>query len=138
MAEECEQANSLSGERVSEACSTVEEYMFRITQVVEQADLTIQEQANKLYDVLCDLEEMKCLKQSFCDFGNHIGDISSINGENTKRTMPSSCTKESFGAWAKQCPRLWLHMATSLESSLPPPLATTSAMQGLCSPSAVR
>ena len=79
LAEECEQANSILGERVSEACSTVQAYMDRITQVIEQADLTIHEQANKLYDVLCDLEEMKCLKQAFCDFGNHIGDISSIH-----------------------------------------------------------
>ena len=31
MAEECEQANSISGERVSEACSTVQAYMDRIT-----------------------------------------------------------------------------------------------------------
>ena len=112
--------------------------MDRITQVVEQAGLTIQEQANKLYDVLCDFEDMKCVKKAFRDFGNHIGDISSIPLMRiTKRTMPSSCTKVSFGTWAKQCPRLWLHMATSLESSPPSPMATTSAMQGLWSPSAV-
>ena len=59
--------------------------MDRITQGVEQADLTIQEQANKLYDVVCDLEEIKCLKKAFCDFGNHIGDISSINLNNEKK-----------------------------------------------------
>ena len=41
MAEECEQANSISDDRVSEVCSTVQAYMDRITQVVEQADLTI-------------------------------------------------------------------------------------------------
>ena len=76
MAEECEQANSISDERVSEACSTAQAYMDRITQVVEQADMTIQEQANRIADME---EERNKLKEQIAELSSRI---ESLEGEN--------------------------------------------------------